>query len=248
MPVPNLAYYSTIESVSLHAWPALEKEPMGPFLLRFANGFTKRANSAVLTRSDTGAYPEIAAAEAWYAKRKQPAIFRITEFTGNGLEESLENRGYQTLDPSFVMTHTLPSIQARPPCNTIRFVSCNEWLKSEQQLNPRSACDQHSMERILACNAHCSDYALLKINNTVLACGLGIQIQGHYALFCIRTAPEYRRQGHGTSLVYALLHRAKLHGMHDAWLQVLESNAAAIGLYQSLGFVKQYRYWYRVRN
>lgn len=52
----------------------------------------------------------------------------------------------------------------------------------------------------------------------------------------IATHPEYRRQGLGTKIMEAVIGYAREKGITFITLEVRESNAAAIGLYESLGF------------
>ena len=53
----------------------------------------------------------------------------------------------------------------------------------------------------------------------------------------IATLPEYRRQGLGRAVVLALANMARERGLCVLYLEVRASNAAAISLYESLGFV-----------
>lgn len=48
-----------------------------------------------------------------------------------------------------------------------------------------------------------------------------------------------RRRGTGTALVRELIRRAEASGVTKLYLEVRESNLAAIGLYESLGFQKE---------
>lgn len=59
--------------------------------------------------------------------------------------------------------------------------------------------------------------------------------------------PKARRQGAGKALVGALLTYAKTHGGSFVTLEVRPSNAAAIALYESLGFAEagRRRHFYR---
>lgn len=60
----------------------------------------------------------------------------------------------------------------------------------------------------------------------------------------VEVAPGYRRKGLGTQLGRQMLHWGASHGATDAYLQVLASNDAGIGLYDKLGFVEHHRHRY----
>ena len=68
--------------------------------------------------------------------------------------------------------------------------------------------------------------------------GYGVMSMGagecHILNLCI--APSLRRHGVGRSLLDMLLARAHRAGMLHAFLEVRPSNAAAIGLYEAMGF------------
>lgn len=54
----------------------------------------------------------------------------------------------------------------------------------------------------------------------------------------IATLPEYRRQGLGRAVVCALIDAARERGLGFLYLEVRESNEAAISLYEALGFAR----------
>lgn len=60
----------------------------------------------------------------------------------------------------------------------------------------------------------------------------------------VEVAPDYRRQGLGTELGWQMLRWGASRGATDAYLQVLASNNAGIGLYDKLGFVEHHRHRY----
>ncbi|MDP3898029.1 MAG: GNAT family N-acetyltransferase, partial [Mesorhizobium sp.] len=64
-------------------------------------------------------------------------------------------------------------------------------------------------------------------------------------LFEVASAASARGRGFGRRVVLSALKWARLRGAKVAWLQVEADNAAAVGLYRSLGFREIYRYHYR---
>ena len=54
-------------------------------------------------------------------------------------------------------------------------------------------------------------------------------------------ASDYRRQGVGTALLAAMIEWARVHGISRLELQVFETNAAAIQLYEAMGFQNEGR-------
>lgn len=62
----------------------------------------------------------------------------------------------------------------------------------------------------------------------------------------VEVAAEYRRQGLATQLGLHMLEWGASNGATDAYLQVLSTNDAGIGLYTKLGFVEHHRHRYAV--
>jgi ribosomal protein S18 acetylase RimI-like enzyme len=79
-----------------------------------------------------------------------------------------------------------------------------------------------------------------------ISCGLGVREGDLFGLFDIVTQPEFRNQGHGTSLIAGMLHWAISYGARFSYLQVMENNSIARRLYSRLGYKDLYSYWYRV--
>ncbi|MFN2133947.1 MAG: GNAT family N-acetyltransferase [Anaerolineae bacterium] len=106
-----------IEAASLDAWPALEQIAYDGWILRFSDGYTKRANSvnsmyeAKLQSGTVETETKVQFAEQCYRDRGRPAIFRITPFSvPRDLDAFLEQRGYVQLDPTRVMVLDLADI------------------------------------------------------------------------------------------------------------------------------------------
>lgn len=59
---------------------------------------------------------------------------------------------------------------------------------------------------------------------------------GELEIYNIAVHPDFRKQGHGSELLGALLRIAREAGVSRAVLEVRESNAAALALYCSFGF------------
>ncbi|MBL9062350.1 GNAT family N-acetyltransferase [Tabrizicola sp.] len=67
---------------------------------------------------------------------------------------------------------------------------------------------------------------------------LGRAVAGEAELLTLAVAPESRRRGLARQLVMRFLYQARLRGADAAFLEVSVENAAAIALYESLGFTR----------
>ncbi|MGH3180858.1 MAG: GNAT family N-acetyltransferase, cg3035/Rv0428c family, partial [Streptosporangiaceae bacterium] len=116
--MPDRRITDTERAAALH-WQAPEQEPLGDWLLRAAEGFTGRANSA-LPLGDPGV-PLPAAVEAvedWYRRRALPPMIVVPGVLSQGatmtpLENLLAERGWVPRPgPAFVMTAAIADIPA----------------------------------------------------------------------------------------------------------------------------------------
>ncbi len=102
--VPGLALAASVERAMLRAWPAAEERVLDGCLLRFSEGYTRRANCA--TAYSAGVMPVsalIAACEDMYREQALPAIFRlVSPWPGPALEIELARRGYDLMDVTHV--------------------------------------------------------------------------------------------------------------------------------------------------
>lgn len=76
-------------------------------------------------------------------------------------------------------------------------------------------------------------------------------VMGETDMMNIAVHPDYRRQGIGEALVYALMDRLKARGSRCLTLEVRASNGPAKRLYEKLGFAlvgKRPRYYFHPRE
>lgn len=236
-----------VEEAGLNSWPALHQNLFDGWLVRFAQGYTKRANSV------TPLYPSLLPAEekiAWcehlYQKNQLPNIFRLLSFSQDSqhLDLLLAQRGYYALDRTLVWSLKLPSELATENTD-LRAISLADWLPICAQWSNRYSNLQHVHRELLERIVSPTLFAVLYQQGAPVACGLGVLEHEVFGLFDIVTDPEQRRKGYGTQLVTSLLAWGKQHGARYAYLQVVATNLAAQQMYAKLGFRECYQYWYR---
>lgn len=239
-----------IEESSLNAWPGVTQSLYDGWVVRFSDGYTKRANCAVPFYA--GALkPEskVAWCEGAYRRRGLPAIFKILPFAEPAdLDERLSRRGYELQDRTMVMCRDLaglPTEEARGA--RIRDVADEQYLREYARLNLIPHADLPRIRDILSRTAGDVAYAAIARQDHTVACGLGILEGHHLGLYGIATDPDWRRHGLGSSLVRSLLAWGSVAGARLAYLQVRAVNTAARAMYDSWGFSLSYEYWYRVQ-
>lgn len=241
----------TLEELSLNAWPAPQTAFMDGWVLRFAHGYTRRANSINPLFPGRQAAPDkIAACEELYRERGLNVTFKLTSAVEPGdLDGILEQAGYQLDAPTSVQTLDLAAFGGSPGETISLAPSLNEtWLESYARFSGVQERNRPFLRQILEgiLPKHC--FAAAHQGSKPVACGMGVVQDGWIGLYDIVTAPDYRQQGIGRQIVSGLLAWGKAHGARRAYLQVMLNNPPALRLYASLGFTECYQYWYRVKK
>lgn len=252
-----------VEEASLNAWPALQQQFYDGWVLRFAKGFTKRANSIVplytaLPGNQVPIEDRVRYCENLYAREQLQTIFRLTSISPYpDLDDFLIQRGYRLLDPAVVQLRQFDTAPPRPeryqdhqPITRFATVGLEPWLDTYTKLAdvPDSARRLHGaiLGGIQALCGFGVLFAGSGANERPVACGLAVAEASFVGLFDIITAPDQRQQGYGRLLVEQLLRWGSTAGANSAYLQMIEANTPAQALYKSLDFHPLYRYWFRV--
>jgi ribosomal protein S18 acetylase RimI-like enzyme len=218
------------------------------WVIRFADGHTRRANSVnPLYPSHQDAAAKIAQCEQWYAEHHLPTVFRLNPHTAPAdLDELLDARGYRRIDPSLTLHRRLDSWSLpRDLHGTMRGEQIIDWLALYCQLSGKAIEQQDTHTAILQAIPAPRLFAALWDGDQAVACAIGVVYAGALSLVDVVTAPQHRQRGYGRSLVCQIFAWAQQIGATDASLQVQGDNVAARALYARLGFHEIYTYWYR---
>lgn len=243
-----------LEQLSLNGHPALNTLDYDGWSLRFAEGYTKRANSVNMLDDFTLPIADkIKYCEEKYKEQNLPTVFKITPISAE-LDELLEAEGYSYVDKTNVMTMDLSKIKPlQKTDHTMVSVTVEDNINEAWQyyyftFNNVSAtvipAAKKIQEKIVAQTLCATVYD----NKKAVACGLCVVEQGYAGLYDIVVKEDCRGQGFGKILCRTLLDKAKESGAVMGYLSVVDSNTAAKGLYKSLGFEEQYSYWYRMKD
>ncbi len=239
----------TIEELSMNAWPALHTLLCDGWVLRFAGGYTRRANCVnPLYPVQQDPQKKITACEQRYHDLGLPVIFKLTsDCQPADLDDRLAARGYRAEARTSVQLVDLSGWeQAVAPGVSLRPEADEEWQAAFSRMHQLEGAAQDTHQRMLRQILPQTCYASLSAAGQVAACGLGVQQDGYLGLFDIITAADLRHRGYGGQLVSSLLAWGRQQGAHSAYLQVMLNNLPALRLYARLGFQELYQYWYRV--
>ena len=235
------------------AWPAGRVEELDGWRLRANQGVTRRANS-VLANVSGDRLPlaeKLARVEAFYARERLPARYQLCPASlPAGLDDALAARGYRAVARTAVQVAPLTAVLAGTPCgqaDQVRMAGRLEdaWFATYCRADGFSGPDAAGREDILRRIARPTGYASLELNGDLAAVGLAVAEENWLGLFCMATLPEFRRRGAATAVLYALARWGERQGATGAYLQVMDDNAAARGLYARAGFTALYSYHYR---
>lgn len=240
-----------IEELSLNAWVSLQTVLYDGWIIRFANGYTKRANSVnPLYPTHLNVPEKLQFCEKLYHERKLPVVFKITPAVyPRNLDDILNECGYQKDSPTSVQTMDLKKINLQLSFETdAQEHLTDEWLDSYCEMSSISEIQKGTLQKILLniVPSHC--FVSIKSGSRVVACGLGVLQSDFLGLFDIVTDKDFRNHGYGNKIVKSILAWGKHRKAKNAYLQVMVDNASALHLYSKIGFKERYQYWYRIKN
>jgi len=244
--------YKNLEEYSLNAWPALQSFVYDGWLLRFAQGFTKRSNSVnPIYRGESKKFKDkIMYCESIYSSMNLDTIFKISPFvTPRKIDKILEDLDYSLVEPSSVMILNLSKVEE--PLNQHVDISTeisSEWTSILADFNNLSEATTKITQQLLYKSFLKKGFFTLYHGSIPVACGIGVIEHNYIGLFDIVTSRPYRNKGYGKQLILNMLKWAKMNGATDSYLQVLKSNQLAVMLYHQLGYREAYTYWYRYKK
>jgi N-acetylglutamate synthase len=239
------------EEISNNAWPALQCMQYDGWLLRFANGITKRANSVNLLYSSTlDPEEKIKFCERLYHSRSIPPCFKITSVADPAdIDQRLANRGYLIQSTISFQVLDLAGI-ARDPLSDVRIETelnprwIDDFIRMNEFDRKRKSTYISIMEQLHTPKCLIS----LARGRKTIGVGLGVAEDHFIGLFDIVVDKAFRNTGVGYHIVDNLLRWGRKNGAETAYLQVLTDNIPAIRLYEKMGFREQYQYCYRMKK
>ncbi|MET7947257.1 GNAT family N-acetyltransferase [Micromonospora sp. NPDC005324] len=252
---PTAAAVVALERAADEAWPAPTRGRLGDWLLRSAEGWTGRANSALpIGDPDRPLAAAVDAVERWYAERGQPALINTPLPLAAPVGAELDARGWSTRPPTLVQTAPLPLPASTPTGDQadlwgsalveLATAPSDGWLAiaagrkgglPDAARHVLTAVDQVRFAHVYA-------------DGVLVAVGRGtVTGQGRWlGLSLIEVVPAVRRQGLARRVIHELASWGVSGGATHAFLQVEQRNAAAVALYQRLGLVTHHTYLTRV--
>ena len=234
-----------IERAAATAWPPNELATLGEWHLSAGDGFSRRRNSAV----PAGSLPDdldgrLTVVAEWYTARGLDALYRVTPLCDPAIDGALEQRGFRLEDPVLVMTRLLSEdgmahgVAGSP-------TATDDWIATELDA---LGIDRGLVDPWLAVVRAVpspASFVTSKYGSEYVGAGFGVVVGGLLGVFEMAVRPDQQRHGHATEMMSVLHSFGYGEGAEQAYLQVVEDNDAAVGLYRSMGYEVSHRYWYR---
>lgn len=248
LPEEQMDLIRDLEERCLNACPPMQQVLHDGWVIRLADGYTRRANSvSPIYRGHTNPEDKIAVCEGMYRERGLRPIFKMTPLNQPPqLDAILAARGYMPEAMTLVETLDLYKVVISETGEVEVWTRPEKaWFDTYVQLKGMSEYEIGAFRNILDNLAVPARFVMLIDDGEPVAGGFTI-CEGELAgLFGLVTDAKKRNRGFGRLLAWTLLDRARKAGAKTAYLQVEEDNEAALHVYESIGFREVYRYWYR---
>jgi len=238
-----------LEEIAMNAWPALKQVLYDGWVLRFAEGFTGRANSVnLLYQAKINPEEKIDYCRELFDAWGIPLKFRLTPyFNSSSLEEILIRKGYIRSESIHVMVKKFEGGVSWGFRDDVsgQVLSIQKWIEAYYSLNKDNRKFASVHQRMLGRIGNRTLPLVLLERGSLVACGFGVYERGYFGIFNLFTDEKYRSRGFATEILKRMFSWAIDHGAKIAYLQVDESNLIARRLYKKIGFFLAYPYWYR---
>lgn len=240
----------TLELACIRAWPAKHAATIDGWRAFATSGRSWRVNSTwPLDWRGGDLNTSIAAAEAFAQEHGIRAAFKLADgaIAPSHLPGALSQRGYRPHTPTLVMTRTLGSVPAADRPVTLDDEPTDSFWTPLRLAAPSPEDFAERADIVMRTKAP-RTFAIARLAHQPAAIGFGDVTDGLVGLYLMRTAPNARRQGLARDIVRALCGWGVGQGAHTAYLQVEQSNEAAVALYASDGFETSYSYSYWIKD
>jgi ribosomal protein S18 acetylase RimI-like enzyme len=239
----DIATIQACEERLVNVWPALQTMLMGDWVLRFAQGYSGRANSASAIRAGADLSPnDLDHLVRLYREAGLAPAIRVTPLCRSDLAQRLTRAGWRPIVTSVGMV--APADPDWWPAASVRLEStpAPEWIAGVTRWQEARKSNAAAFAAILGQIRSPAAFARVEADGVPAGYGMSVCDRDMAEIGSILLGPEFRGKGYGRALVESLIAWARETGAARVFLQVEENNAVAIGLYRSLGFEEVYRY------
>jgi GNAT superfamily N-acetyltransferase len=232
-----------LEITCSKAWPPLVEDPLGEWRLRWADGFTGRANSALAVGDAVRPLGEALRAVCDFAHDRGIApMVQVVRDSPNERAIAaagwVQATGHGAGHEVVVLTAPLRPGPAVPGVTVGDEPPPGWW-----ELSLRPGEDSPAARQVLTSGK--VGYGVATAEGGLAGVVRGALVDGWLHVGRLEVAPAFRRRGLASALMGAVQAWGVEHGADRAVLQVAEGNSGALALYAGLGYAPhhRYRYW-----
>ena len=240
---PSAADVLALEAVTERGWRAAERVMIGGWLMRANHGFTGRANTVLpLRQPDRPLNELIEDARDWYHERALLLRLMVPLPARRILDRALADRGFAADADIQVLARRIAEAAPADPQVQILPRPTELWLgRYDHHGRPLPAAGRDLLIRHPR-----AGFAAIQRGGDLVAIGRGAVDEGWLGVTAVYVQPAFRRQGAASAIVRALwAWAAREHHATHSYLQVANSNVAALALYDRLGYWHHHYYRYR---
>lgn len=246
-----------LERLMAKGWQALDRGGLGDWVLRASEGFTGRANSALVVGDPSLPLDKaIDFVEKWYSDRGRPTVFQVHGERGFVVEEvpaaaALLRRGYavgggrddwQRVQIMTGLSAAVPPLREESSPVTADAELKMDWLMAYGEQRP---IVPGATEAVLTGS---DGQLFLSVrdpeSNRIIALARMAIHPGWAGIFGLWVHPDHRRKGLATTVVSAVAMVARENNMPAIYLQVSADNSAGVAFWEQLGFGVHHEYTY----
>jgi len=235
-----------LDQLAVAAWPAPVNDRQDGWLLRFAHGVSRRANSVAPFPLAHDAMPIddlIKSVETYYRGHDLPPRFQISPAAApSDLDTRLAKKGYEIETPVTIEIAAAPSLTISDIPISVATTAPPGWWEVYKEGYDRDASEIAAISRDQPVYGAWHD-----AQGQIAAIGYGVLGGNWLGIFGMWTRPKSRGQGIGKAVISALAGWAVEQGAIGLYLQVENTNSAAQRLYERIGFRPVYGYHYRTQ-
>lgn len=239
------------EELSMNAFPAISTVLVNGWILRFSDGYAKRANSInVIYPCAIDVKENIKICEKIYKKNGLDIVFKLTD-KDIEFDELLNSEGYIYVAKTNIMLKSIKEFELENTKGENIVIDRelkDKWFEAFTTMTKVEKRHIDTLRSMLSKIVPDAYFVSIVEDDKIIAVGLGVAERGYIGIYDVFVEKARRRCGLGTRLVNKLIAEAKISGCENTYLQVIDDNEPAKQLYDKLGYKKQYSYWYRVKK
>jgi len=237
-----------LEALYTAAWPPLRSETVSDWLLKFAPGVSRRANSANPLRTQMrDVDSSIDEAARRYRQAGMPALFRVLSILDPAAGVRLDRLGYRPEGETVNLYARIEdAVARRDDAATILSRPDDQWLTAMTAAQGHAGDKAETYQKIIRSIAIPAGFAALRQDGELAALAYGALDGGVMCFESVVTLERHRGRGLATRALSALIDWAATRGVQAVCLQMEATNERGQRLYRGLGLRRElYRYDYR---